>query len=519
MNIKTIAVLLLLVTVVLGWVLSLEDDDVQPAAGVQDQLDSQLSTGDQGRASQASGEADAGLGTEVQEFMLDNGMKILVVENHRAPVVVSQVWYKVGSSYEHDGITGVSHVLEHMMFKGTEKHPAGEFSEIIAANGGEENAFTGQDFTAYFQRIANDRLELCLEMEADRMRNLTLDESEFLKEVEVVKEERRMRTEDKPAALTNERFNAVAFTNSPYRRPIIGWMEDLDSMTIEDVSEWYRKWYAPNNATLVVAGDVDAEEVHRLADKYFGDLEPSDIGQTKPRREAKQYGTQRVTVEVPAKVPYLAMGYKVPVLMTAEEEWEVYALEVLAGVLDGGNSTRLARNLVRGQEIANSAGAGYSMTSRHDSLFVLSAVPNDDVAVEVLEFALREQLAMLKQQAPDEDELARVKAQVVAAQVYKQDSVFYQAMEIGMLETIGLPWQSKDEYVGRILAVTPEQVRQVAEKYLVDERLTVAELDPLPLESGDGSSDEAVKAGVPISAPINAQTNSQAGFEGGESDE
>jgi len=516
MNIRIIAVLLLLVTVVLGWVLSVDEGGDQLAAQGDAPVIEVTGAG-------TSGDADTGGDAEVEEFMLDNGMKILVVENSRAPVVVSQVWYKVGSSYEHDGITGVSHVLEHMMFKGTERHPAGEFSEIIAANGGEENAFTGQDFTAYFQRIANDRLELCLELEADRMRNLTLDESEFLKEVEVVKEERRMRTEDKPAALTNERFYAVAFTNSPYRRPIIGWMEDLDSMTIDDVSEWYRKWYAPNNATLVVAGDIDADEVYRLAEKYFGDLEPSDIGQTKPRREAKQYGTQRVTVEVPAKVPYLAMGYKVPVLKTAEQEWEVYALEVLAGVLDGGNSTRLARNLVRGQEIANSAGAGYSMTSRHDSLFVLSAVPNDDVAIEVLEFALREQLSMLKEQAPDEGELARVKAQVVAAQVYKQDSVFYQAMEIGMLETIGLPWRSKDEYVDRILAVTPEQVRQVAEKYFVDERLTVAELDPLPLDSADGSPDQAaqqdMQADVPINAPINAQANTQDNVQGGGSDE
>ena len=164
-------------------------------------------------------------------------MKVLVIENHRAPVVVSQVWYKVGASYEHDGITGISHVLEHMMFKGTDKHPAGEFSEIMAANGGEENAFTGQDYTAYFQKIANDRLELCLELEADRMRNLLLKEKDFLKEVEVVKEERRLRTEDKPTALTYERFNAVAYTNSPYRRPIIGWMEDLDTLTIDDARD------------------------------------------------------------------------------------------------------------------------------------------------------------------------------------------------------------------------------------------------------------------------------------------
>jgi zinc protease len=382
-----------------------------------------------------------------------------------------------------------------MMFKGTEKHPDGEFSEIIAANGGEENAFTGQDYTAYFQKIANDRLELCLELEADRMRNLTLSEKEFLKEVEVVKEERRLRTDDKPAALTYERFNAVAYTNSPYRRPIIGWMEDLDTLTIDDIRQWYQTWYAPNNATLVVAGDVQAEEVFRLARLYFGQLPSSQIPQAKPRYEAKQYGTKRITVEVPAKIPYLIMGFKAPVMRANAakpvEEWELYALEVLAGVLDGGESARLSKNLVRGQQIANSASASYGMTALHETQFILSAVPNNDVALEVVEFALREQIAMLKKQAPDEGELERVKAQVVAAQVYQQDSTFYQAMEVGMLDTIGLPWQLKDEYVEKILAVTAEQVQQVANKYLVDENLTVAVLEPLAIK-GTATAEEVV---------------------------
>ena len=462
MKIKSIVGLVIISTFILGWVLF---NGKEPTAPQSDEA--------------------------VKSYLLSNGMKVLVIENHRAPVVVSQVWYKIGASYEHDGITGVSHVLEHMMFKGTEKHPAGEFSEIIAANGGEENAFTGQDYTAYFQKIANDRLELCLELEADRMRNLSFDEKEFLKEIEVVKEERRLRTDDKPTSLTYERFNAVAFTNSPYRRPIIGWMEDLDTMTIEDARQWYKTWYAPNNATLVVAGDVQADEVYRLAKQYFGQLPASVIPQLKSRHEAKQFGTQRVTVELPAKIPYLIMGYKAPVLTASvvdqEAEWEMYALEVLAGILDGGSSARLSKNLVRGQEIANSASASYGMSARHETLFVLSAVPNDKVEIEVLEFALREQINIIKTQLPDDRELDRVKAQVVASQVYKQDSIFYQAMEVGMLDTIGLPWQLKDRYVEKILAVTAEQVQQVANKYLTDERLTVAALDPLPIENGDDS--------------------------------
>jgi len=322
------------------------------------------------------------------------------------------------------------------------------------------------------------------------MRNLVLEEKDFLKEVEVVKEERRLRTDDKPTALTYERFNAVAYTNSPYRRPIIGWMEDLDTLTIEDVRSWYKTWYAPNNATLVVAGDVQAGDVFRLAKQYFGQLSVSEIPETKPRREAKQYGTQRLTVEVPAKIPYLVMGYKAPVYGQVEDKWEVYALEVLAGVLDGGDSARLSKNLVRGQQIASSAGASYGMTGRHETLFVLSAIPNDEVAIDVIEFALREEVNVLKTQLADEKELQRIKAQVVAEQVFMQDSTFYQAMEVGTLETIGLPWQLKDEYVENILAVTAEQVKQVANKYLTDDRLTVAVLDPLPLSNGKNNNNK-----------------------------
>ena len=230
----------------------------------------------------------------VQSAVLKNGMKVVVLENRRAPVVVTQVWYKVGGSYERDGITGVSHVLEHMMFKGTEEVPAGKFSEIIAAHGGKENAFTSKDYTAYFQRISNDNLELCLELEADRMKNLLLDEEEFLKEIEVVKEERRLRTDDKPTALTYERFNAVAFVNNPYRKPIIGWMEDLDAMEIDDLKDWYQSWYSPNNATLVVVGDVQAEEVFALAKKHFGALKPAEVPVLKPRKEVDQFGVKRI---------------------------------------------------------------------------------------------------------------------------------------------------------------------------------------------------------------------------------
>ncbi len=421
---------------------------------------------------------------QVHEYTLDNGLKILIKEDHRAPVVVSQIWYKVGASYEHGGITGISHVLEHMMFKGTEKHGPGEFSRIIAENGGRENAFTGRDYTAYFQQLEKSRLAISFEMEADRMRNLLLPPEEFAKEVKVVMEERRMRTEDNPHALTYEQLNATAFVNSPYHHPIIGWMQDLESLTIEDLTHWYRRWYTPNNATLVVVGDVEPEAVYELARKHFGPIEPSEVKAPKPRTERRQRGLRRVTVRVPAKLPYLVMGYKVPVLKTAETEWEPYALEVLAGILDGGNSARLSRELVRKQQLAANAGAGYDLYAMRESLFLLDGTPAEGHTTAELERALRAAIEQLKKEPVTAEELARVKAQVVAGKTYEQDSPFYQAMQMGTLETVGLGWRRMEEYSDKVTAVTAEQVQAVARKYLIDDRLTIAELEPLPL-AGD----------------------------------
>ncbi len=420
----------------------------------------------------------------VYTYQLDNGLKILVQPDHRSPVVVSQIWYKVGGSYEYPGVTGVSHALEHMMFKGTKNLKPGEFSEIIAANGGSENAFTGKDYTAYFQRIASDRLELCLKHEADRMRHLQLEESEFKKEIEVIKEERRTRTDDSPTSLTYEQFNAAAYLNSSYQQPIIGWMDDLHNMQLKDLSNWYQTWYAPNNATLVVAGDVQPEQVYMWAKKYFGPLKPSQIEPPKPRKEVQQIGERRITVKAPASVPYLLMGYKVPVLNTVEEEWEVYALEVLAGVLDGGNSSRLSRHLVRQSEIATSVGAGYDPYARQQTLFLFDGTPRDGHSVQELEAAIIKQIENIKRTAPSKEELSRVKAQVMAASVYEKDSVFYQAMQLGTLETVGLGWQKKDQYLDKIRQVTAQQVQLVAKKYLNSNGLTVAVLDPQPIKNG-----------------------------------
>ncbi len=418
---------------------------------------------------------------KVHSFILENGMKLLVKEDHRAPVVVSQVWYKVGSSYEYNGITGISHMLEHMMFKGTQKHAPGDFSRIIAANGGRENAFTGRDYTAYFQTLEKSRLPISFEMEADRMRNLKLLDEELQKERQVVIEERRMRTEDNPQSKMREQFTAVAWTNSGYKNPIIGWPEDLNNYRLNDLQAWYGRWYAPNNATLVVVGDVKAGEVFEQVKKWFGPLQPSKLNGLKPRQEQEQLGERRIVAKIPAKLPYLVMGYKVPVLNSVKDEQEAYALEVLAGILDGGNSARFASRLVRGQQIAASANAGYDLYARLPSLFTLSGIPVKGQTLGALEAALKAQLEQLKKEPVTVEELARIKAQVLADSIYERDSVFYQAMKLGMAETVGLGWQKVDEYVDKVKAVTAEQVMAVAKKYLISKHLTVAWLEPQPI--------------------------------------
>ncbi|MEJ2115604.1 MAG: pitrilysin family protein [Gammaproteobacteria bacterium] len=413
------------------------------------------------------------------EKTLNNGMKVVIKEDHRAPVVISQVWYRVGSAQEHSGITGVSHVLEHMMFKGTEKYPSGTFSSTVAEIGARDNAFTGRDYTAYYQLMGKDNLETSFELESDRMLNLVLSPKDFNSELEVVKEERRLRTDDNPNALVYEQLYSIAFINNPYHHPIIGWMDDLNNLEVEDLKDWYQRWYIPNNATLVVVGDVDPGNVFAMADQYFGILKSRPIKPSKPRVEHPQTGSRRVVVKAIAKLPYVMLGYKVPSLATAEEDWEPYALSVLAAVLDGGRSSRLSKRLVREKELVSAAGAGYNIYSRYPTLFLFDATPSEKHSIEEAEHALYEEIKDIQQNLVSEKELKRVKAQVIASEVYQQDSIQRQATVIGSLETVGLGWQLMDEYKQRIHAITAEQLREVARKYFVDEGLTVAVLQPL----------------------------------------
>ena len=418
----------------------------------------------------------------VHEFKLANGFKVLVQEDHRSPVVVSQVWYRAGSIDEYNGTTGVAHVLEHMMFKGTKKVPAGQFSRIVAAAGGRENAFTSRDYTVYFQQLEKSKLPLSMKLEADRMANLNMSDSEYAKEIQVVMEERRWRTEDKPQAQVGEQLMSTVFEVHPYGRPVIGWMNDLEQMTAQDARDWYQRWYAPNNATLVVVGDVDPQQVFKLAQKYFGPLKAHKLVKRKQQAEPEQKGERRAVVKAPAKLPYLAMAYHVPSLRDPEKDWEPYALEILSGVLDGNASSRLSRNLVRRDRIAVDVSSGYDAVNRGPSLFEFDGTPSEGTSVEDLELAIRSEIENLKENGVTEEELQRVKAQVIAADVYKRDSMFYQAMQIGMMESTGLSWKALAEYPKRLQAVTAEQVQAVARKYLVDDQLTVATLDPQPVD-------------------------------------
>ena len=423
--------------------------------------------------------SDRGLIDSTFEKTLSNGMKVIVREDHRAPVVVSQVWYRIGSNYEHDGISGVSHTLEHMMFKGTRDLKPGEFSEIIAANGGSENAFTSSDFTAYFQRIASDRLEICLKLEADRMRNVVFLPEEFAKEVEVVKEERRWRVDNKPKSKLWEQFSATAFMTSPQRIPTIGWRSDLDELTVQDAEDWYRMWYAPNNATLVVVGDVDADEVFRLAETYFGKLEPSVIKPPRTRKEIAQEGERRIELYGQTANPYLVMGYKVPSLKPdLSNRKDAFALDVLSALLDGGNSARISRNILRGKELAVEAGASYDAFSRLDGLFILAGTPSKGVTPVQLKQALIAEIDDLKRNPVSRQELDRVKAQVIASKVFDQDSSFNMGMQIGMLDSMGYDWRLLDQYVEEIRAVTAADVQRVAKRYFLPQTLTVAVLYP-----------------------------------------
>ncbi|MEE1865639.1 MULTISPECIES: M16 family metallopeptidase [Pseudomonas] len=414
------------------------------------------------------------------EFILDNGLKVVVREDHRAPVVVSQIWYKVGSTYESPGQTGLSHALEHMMFKGSEKLGPGEASRILRDLGAEENAFTSDDYTAYYQVLARDRLPVALELEADRMSSLRLPADEFSREIEVIKEERRLRTDDQPNAKAFELFSAMAFPASSYRTPTIGWMADLDRMKVEELRHWYESWYTPNNATLVVVGDVTVDEVKGLAQRFFGAIPKRAIPPAKLPLELAEPGLRETTLHVRTQLPSLIYGFNAPGLATAKDPRTVHALRLISALLDGGYSARLPSRLERGQELVSGASSSYNPFTRGDSLFLISATPNQQKkkTLAEVESGIWKLLDELKTTPPSAEELERVRAQVIAGLVYDRDSISSQATSIGMLETVGLSWKLIDSELDELKSVTPADIQNAARTYFTRERLSVAHVLP-----------------------------------------
>jgi zinc protease len=430
--------------------------------------------------------ASAQAGDRVQQFTLSNGMTLIVKPDRRAPTAVHMVWLRVGSMDEVDGTSGVAHVLEHMLFKGTRTLGPGEFSRRVASLGGRDNAFTSRDFTGYHQQIPAGRLEDVMRLEADRFADNQWPEAEFRRELEVVKEERRLRTEDSPRARLFEAMNATAFLASPYRRPIIGWMSDLDAMTPDDVRSFYRRWYTPSNAAVVVAGDVDPARVLDLAQRYYGRIAAAPVPTRKPREEPAQAGLRRIEVKAPADQSYVALMFKVPRLTSFEatpDNDDALALSVLSAVLDGYSGARLDRALTQGPDrLADSAGASNGLWGRGPQVFTLSGVPVRGKTPQQVEMALRAEVARIAREGVQETELQRVKTQWVASEVYKLDSVFSQARELGAFWTYGLAPDASTQLIRRLRAVTAAQVQSVAARYFGDDQLTVGVLTPLPLD-------------------------------------
>lgn len=418
------------------------------------------------------------------ETTLDNGMEVIVKEDRRAPSVVHMVWYDVGAMDEPAGVSGIAHLLEHMMFKGTEKIGPGEFNKRVAAVGGRDNAFTSRDYTAYFQQIPPAELDDMMMLEADRMANLKITPSLFAPELDVVREERRLRTEDEPRALVHEQLMATTFQAHPYGRPVIGWMTDLASMTAEDARAWHRNWYAPNNARLVVVGDVDHQVVFDLARRYYGVVAARDLPKRRITPEPEQLGPRQSVVRAPAELPYVALAWRAPTLRDPANDRDVYALQVLAAVLDGYDGARLPRRLVRETRVAVSVGAGYDGTARGPSLFTLDAAPAAGKTVADVAAALRDEIARIQNEGIAEEELERVKTQTIAGEVYKRDSLMGQAMEIGFLEASSLSWRDEAALLEGVRRVTAAEVQAVARKYFTDTTLTRAQLDPLPVPAG-----------------------------------
>jgi len=421
---------------------------------------------------------------KITDFTLENGMRAVVIEDHRAPVVTHMVWYPVGSADEPWGVSGIAHFLEHLMFKGTDEIPEGAFSKIIAANGGSDNAFTSYDYTAYFQRIAADRLDLVMRMEADRMVDLVINDDLVATEREVILEERNSRTDTNPQSLFSEQMNAALYQNHPYGVPVIGWRHEMEALDLDDALAFYERFYAPDNAVLVVAGDVTPDEVRRLAEKHYGPLQPSGRPPEARPSEPPARAPRRIAMTDPnVRQPFVMRQYLAPSRGTGDTA-EAAALEILARVLSDGAASRLSQALELGSRSAIDSGAWYGAERRDHAPFTVYGVPAEGVSLDTVEAEIDAVLAEIAETGPTAEELTRVKRKIHADLIYAQDSQSSLARRYGRALSIGLSLEDVERWPDVLDAVTAEDVRQAAERWLVPERSVTGTLSRTVKEQG-----------------------------------
>jgi zinc protease len=409
----------------------------------------------------------------IKEYRLENGLKVLIVEEHKAPVATFQVWYRTGARDEPAGKSGISHLLEHMMFKGTPEYGLSVFSKTVQKNGGTDNAYTTKDYTVYFELISSDRIALSIDLEADRMRNLLLDPKEFLSERQVVMEERRLRYEDDPQSSLFEEVAAAAFKVHPYRRPVIGWMSDIGSIERTDLYDYYRANYSPDNAVIIIAGDVNADGVLSKVRSAFGQIPPGPSKKSIASVEPEQTGEKKVVLKKEAELPFIILAYHTPSFPHEDS----YALDILNIILSGGKSSRLYQSIVYEKKIALDVSADYGSFNRDPYLFYFYATVSPGKEIKEVENALFEEITKIQKEAPSVQEVQKAKNQIESSFIMGQDSIYLQAMKYGIFEMLG-DWRLIDTYLEGIRKVTPQAVMDVAGKYLKEDDLTEGILIP-----------------------------------------
>ncbi|WP_286436136.1 pitrilysin family protein [Acinetobacter sp. 251-1] len=426
----------------------------------------------------AFAETQSQLARTTVETTLNNGLKVIIREDHRAPIVMTQIWYAVGSSDEFGNVLGISHVLEHMMFKGTQKVPDDEFTRLSRIYGGRINAATFTNYTNYYQLYPKKYFPLALELEADRMQNLVLRQQDFEPEIKVVMEERRQRTDDNPRNLAYERFKWIAYPTSHHRQPVIGYMKNLQNIQLDDLKKWYKTWYTPNNATLVIVGDVNAEQALKQVEKYFSAISQKTTPDRNDVLEFDRLGYRHMELSLPVQVPNLFMAWNVRSLATAKNPQDAYALTIIQSLLDGGISARLQDRLIRDKKLLTAISVSYDPYNRGDSLFIISALPSENVSLTEAQAAIEKEMNLFKTELVNQTELARVKNNFVSNLIYSQDDIIGQANMIGNLEVNGLSYRLMDELAQHYEKVTPQDLQRIANIYFVRDNLSTLYLSP-----------------------------------------